>query len=419
MKKWSQALDKLSKDVKDALNVSSKGKPDAFKGTGRKLGAADPKPVPSNDNPRPSTSQPRGPSSSSRAAQAATSPYDTILKSIDDEAATSALATMLARVGDGKQQREETQESMRILRKVLINVVADPENDKFRTLRLANGKIQNYVARPAGAQDLLVACGFSVQMEDPDDAMLVIRSDVARERAGLMRRVVRVIETLLGIKAETTTMRGTGMGTASVNGDELDARDAGDATGGATRLTDCQEAPTGSVSAVTVAGRPTSLELPAAVEGDCLPPEFYEQSLAEVQSLYRHNQQRLEQSKVLMTKAQREKLRLGGKTVSSKPVVRVRIRAPDGVKIVGDFQRQESLQSLFTWLAACLDERIVEFDLVTPPPERRSVGQSRFDAEKTICDVLTGGCAGDVTLNLVLIDGEGGRRELGFPIFNV
>jgi len=399
MKKWSRALDKLTKDVTKALNVDSNS---SFTGAGRKLGSGDqPKPTPSN--PEPSTSQSKG--ASSRAAQAAPSPYETILRTIDDEAAAAAVGTTLARVdAGGKQQREETQESMRILRKVLMNVVADPDNEKVRMLRMANSKIARFVVDPPGAQALLVACGFVVQTDNSGDAMLVIPSDVAREQVGLMRCVVRVIETLLGIKAETTT-RTTTTAATGVRGEEI----AG--TAGLQASTNRQE---GGAATVVFDGRPTALELPTAVENADLPPEFYQQSLAEVQQIYRHNHQRLEQSKVLMTKAQREKLR-AGKSVVTTSVVRVRVRAPDGAKIVGDFERSESLQLLFSWLAACLDERIVEFDLVTP--ERRPIGDWRFDAEKTIRDVLAGGSAGDVTLNLVITGG--GERGVGTPIFKL
>lgn len=407
MKKWSRALDKLTKDVTKALNVNSNS---SFAGEGRKLGSGDqPKPTPSN--PDPSTSQSKG-ASSSRAAQAAPSPYETILRTIDDEAAAAAVGTMLARVdAGGKQQREETQESMRILRKVLSNVVADPDNEKVRTLRLANGKIARFVVDPPGAQALLVACGFVVQTDNSGDAMLVIPSDVAREQAGLMRRVVRVIETLLGIKAETTTWTRTTTAAAAATGVRGE-REGRAGAAGVQASTDRQE---GGAATVVVDGRPTALELPTAVENADLPPEFYQQSLAEVQQMYRHNQQRLEQSKVLMTKAQREKLR-AGKSVATTSVVRVRVRAPDGAKIVGDFERSESLQLLFSWLAACLDERIVEFDLVTP--ERRPIGDWRFDAEKTIRDVLAGGSAGDVTLNLVIAGGR--ERGVGSgPIFKL
>jgi hypothetical protein len=384
MKKWAQ---KLSRDVKETLAKLDTTEP-KFSGTGRRLGDAGPsRPVVPPDAPNPSTS----------AETKKASPYDAILRSIgkDDHGCVSALATMLEGIDKGKREREETQEILTVLRKILCNVIADPGNDKVRSLRLANAKIDRCVVRPKGARELLMGCGF-YELNDTADAVaepcLVMSRDVARDRLSLMRRVVRVIETLLGIQPEP--------------------ENASNPAAQVTRVTPKTTEPSETVEVPGDGRRNTVLELPSAVEDADLPDEFYQQSLSELRRLYRHNRELLDQSKVLMTKAMRDKL--AGSEKLSKARVRVRVRAPEAIKVVGDFHSYETLHVLFSWVSECLDERIVEFDLVTPPPERRSVGDLRFDAKCTIRDVFG---AGDVTLNLVINGGEGVRG--GGPTFKV
>ena len=382
MKKWTQ---KLAREVKETFNLE----PKFPAGQGRRLGGGEPGP-----------SQPSGPAAARRPLDSKTnatktasppiSPYEAILRSINDDTCAAALRTMLAGVDDDKRKREEIQESMRVLRKILSNVAGDPDNDKVRTLRLANAKIDRFVTKPPGARALLLGCGFTeIRVDDAvESACLVISRDLAREKASLMRRVVRVIENLLGIKPEQQNVTEPAAVTSTSNPPE-------------------SSPPIVKAGVTGNGGRNTMLELPSAVEDANLPPEFYEQSLSEVQQLYRHNQEALAQSKILMTKAQREKLRNKGVSRVEKSSVRVRVRAPEAVKIVGDFDRDEPLQALFSWVAECLNEQFLEFDLITPPPERRSIGDLRFDCSRTIRDVFGGG---DVTLNLIIIGGEVGDR---------
>ncbi len=384
MKKWAQ---KLSRDVKETLKLDPEPK---FSGSGRRLGDAGPsRPVVPPDAPNPSTSAVTAKKAGGSNVEA--SPYHAILRSIKDDGCVSALATMLGGVDRGGHGREETQESLMVLRRILSNVIADPANDKVRTLRLANAKIDRYVVRPEGARELLASCGFN-EVHDAssavEEAFLVISHDTARDRLGLMRRVVRVIETLLGIQPAPKNASEPGAATPHV------ARESTE--------------PSSTVKVTGDGWRNTMLELPSVVEDADLPEEFYQQSLSELQKLYRHNREVLEQSKLLMTKAMRDKLEKRGGEKLGKSRVRVRVRAPEAIKVVGDFDRDETLQALFSWVAECLHDRIVEFDLVTPPPERRSVGDLRFDAKCTIRDVFG---AEDVTLNLVINGGEDARGD--------
>ena len=163
--------------------------------------------------------------------------------------------------------------------------------------------------------------------------------------------------------------------------------------------------------------RHTTLELPTGVRDADLPPEFYEPSVAEVRMMYRQTMERMEQRTRLMTSAQRKRLEQGRvrDTARGDVCIRVRVRAPEGVKVVGYFDGREGVQALFLWVSACLNDDVVEFDLVGP--DRKSIGERRFDAGVTMRDV----CGGDdVTLNLVVNRAPGtGATGVARPTFTL
>lgn len=68
-----------------------------------------------------------------------------------------------------------------ILIKLLSNVLADPADEKKRSVRLENPKIKQAVVAPRGAMDLMVAAGF-VQR----DGLLVLEgSDISKVQTAL------------------------------------------------------------------------------------------------------------------------------------------------------------------------------------------------------------------------------------------
>ena len=50
------------------------------------------------------------------------------------------------------------------IQKYLGNVYRDPEQDKFRTIRLSNGAFQQRVAAFTGSIEILELCGFQVHL---------------------------------------------------------------------------------------------------------------------------------------------------------------------------------------------------------------------------------------------------------------
>ena len=88
-------------------------------------------------------------------------------------------------------------ETLTVLGKVLVNLAAQPLNDKFRKLRVTNAKINKAVVEVDGAEPLLVAVGFVrdgsnefLQMEERVSAGL--SAEAVSERARMALDVLAV-----------------------------------------------------------------------------------------------------------------------------------------------------------------------------------------------------------------------------------
>lgn len=351
MKKWANK-------VKKGLGIEEQ----SFSGQGRKLGGKSPEPARNQQQEsRPVSSgvvQARKVDVGSRSASSNVQPQQSLVGQPSRQLCNDfpdvykALQQVL---GDSNRN-----EALRMLHRVLSNILKDPKEQKVRRLRLQNAKIQESIVNCDGGIELLQACGFEIVFEQPesqsDDTevkeegflVLPVSSDEhGQDGLQVVRAAVSEIGSILRLPAAGAPQ------TAVKSKPEFNSRPPDD--------------------------RHTVLELPTPVEAD-VPDWFFEQSSQEVKALYVENRKKLEQSKVLMTRAMREKLDKRNR----KPPVAVfvvKVRAPEGTRIRGDFNPNEPIQALFAWVADCLADPMLEFDLVMP--DRRKLGDSRFE-EKSI-----------------------------------
>ena len=99
----------------------------------------------------------------------------------------------------------------------------------------------------------------------------------------------------------------------------------------------------------------------------------YERSGAELKAQAKEERKRREEDAVLMTKAQREALKLkragGAPSRQRGGALRLRVRRPDGTVFEAQFRgEEESLVDVYAWAAEVLG--VDTFLLVTPPPGR-------------------------------------------------
>lgn len=347
MKKWANK-------VKKGLGIEEQ----SFSGQGRKLGGKSTEPPRDQQQPSGSASggglQARKTQVGSKSASTSVQPHQPLIGQPSQNVCQDfpdvykALQQVL-----GDSNRAET---LRMLHRVLINILNDPKEQKVRRLRMQNAKIQENIVNCDGGIELLQACGFEIVFEQAESQS----DDTEAKEEGFL---------VLPISSDDQLHDGLQAVRAAVSEISSILRlPAGGTPQAAVRSK-------GEINTSPPEDRHTVLELPTPVEVD-MPDWFFEQSSQEVRALYVENRKKLEQSRVLMTRAMREKLEKRNKKPPAAIFV-VKVRAPEGTRIRGDFNPNEPIQALFAWVADCLKDPMLEFDLVMP--DRKKLGESRFE----------------------------------------
>lgn len=349
MKKWANK-------VKKGLGIEEQ----SFSGQGRKLGGKSPEPPRNQQQQQPSGSAPGGGlqarkvEAGKKSARTNVQPQEPLIGQTSQR-----LCQDFPDVHKALQQvlsDSNRAETLRMLHRILSNILNDPKEQKVRRLRLQNAKIQENIVNCDGGIELLQSCGFEIVFEQPES-----QSDDTEAKE----------EGFLALPISSDEHGQDGLQVVRVVVSEI---------GSILRLPAVGVPQTGARSKIELNRRPpenrhTVLELPTPVEVD-MPHWFFEQSSQEVRALYVENRKKLEQSKVLMTRAMREKLEKRNQKPPAAIFV-VKVRAPEGTRIRGDFNPNEPIQGLFAWVADCLTDPMLEFDLVMP--DRRKLGDSRFE----------------------------------------
>ncbi|KAJ0095668.1 hypothetical protein Patl1_15505 [Pistacia atlantica] len=89
--------------------------------------------------------------------------------------------------------------SVEVVRKLLGNVVKEPENAKFRRIRMSNPKIREAVSEVVGAVELLEFVGFELKEEGGE--MWAVMEVPDEERVGLIGKVVELLLDLKKVEA--------------------------------------------------------------------------------------------------------------------------------------------------------------------------------------------------------------------------
>ncbi|KFB43213.1 AGAP006391-PA-like protein [Anopheles sinensis] len=122
--------------------------------------------------------------------------------------------------------------------------------------------------------------------------------------------------------------------------------------------------------------------LPSQVKRSNLPPDFFRVSPEEIKREQQLRTEALEQAQILKTKAMREKEEL--RTINRYKFSLIRIRFPNGVYLQGTFNVYEKLSQVYDFVHSCLMHESAEFTLVSP-------GGQKFDdqelQEKSLYDL--------------------------------
>ncbi|XP_055630099.1 UBX domain-containing protein 6 [Toxorhynchites rutilus septentrionalis] len=108
--------------------------------------------------------------------------------------------------------------------------------------------------------------------------------------------------------------------------------------------------------------------LPSQVRKTTLPPDFFRVSLEEIKREQQLRSDALEQAQILKTKAMREKEEL--RVIGRYKFSLIRIRFPNGVYLQGTFNVYEKFSQVCEFVQSCLMHEASEFVLVSPTGQR-------------------------------------------------
>lgn len=228
--------------------------------------------------------------------------------------------------------------SMDVILKLLKNVVREPENGKFRKIRMGNPKIKEAIGDVVGAVELLECVGF--KLNEDGEEMWAVMDIPSKEQLGLIQGAISLLEPQ---NVEETPS------TAPAKVDE---------PADEPKEIDRQIRVFFSVPESTA----------AKIE---VPDSFYNLSREELKREADMRKKRIEESRLLIPRSYKEKQAKAARKRFMKTVIRVQF--PDGVVLQGIFLPSEPTAALYEFVSSALKEQSLEFELLHPVLVKRRV----------------------------------------------
>ncbi|XP_073147840.1 plant UBX domain-containing protein 2 [Henckelia pumila] len=227
--------------------------------------------------------------------------------------------------------------SMEVVMKLFKNVVADPENAKFRKIRLGNPKIKEAIGDVQGGIELLECIGF--ELKEEGEEMWLTMEIPSEDQLVLLKNAISLLDPKKDEELPSTAP-------AKIEEDLQPQK------------VDKQVRVFFSV--------PESVA--AKIE---LPDSFYSLSALELKREAEMRKKKLEDSKLLIPKSYREKQAKAAKKRYKRTVIRVQF--PDGVVLQAFFSPSELTGALYEFVSSALKEPSLEFELLHPVLVKRRV----------------------------------------------
>ncbi|CAK8579615.1 unnamed protein product [Lathyrus sativus] len=233
--------------------------------------------------------------------------------------------------------------SVDIVLKLLRNIVKEPENVKFRKIRLSNPKIKEAVAEVSGGVELLSFLGFVLKEENGETWALM--EVPAEEKIGLIKKAIVLLEPQL---VKDPPKKESLVSTASVE-----------------KVADVEPKKIDRQVKVFFA---VSESVAAKIE---LPDSFYKRSVDEVRRDAELRRKKFEESQLLIPKSLKEKQAKAAKRRYTRTIIRIQF--PDGIVLQGLFAPWEPTTALYEFVSSALKEQGLEFELMHPVVVQRRV----------------------------------------------
>ncbi|XP_073065880.1 plant UBX domain-containing protein 2 [Primulina eburnea] len=229
--------------------------------------------------------------------------------------------------------------SIEVVMRLFKNVVADPENAKFRKIRLGNPKIKEAIGDVPGGIELLECIGFELKEEGAE--MWLTMEVPSEDQLGLVKKAISLLDPKKDEELPST---------APAKIDE-----------------DLQPQKVKVDRQVRV-----FFSVPESVAAKIeLPDSFYNLSALELKREAEMRKKKLEDSKLLIPKSYREKQAKSTKKRYKRTVIRVQF--PDGVVLQAIFSPSELTGALYEFVSSALKEPSLEFELLHPVLVKRRV----------------------------------------------
>ncbi|CAA0841407.1 Plant UBX domain-containing protein 2 [Striga hermonthica] len=231
--------------------------------------------------------------------------------------------------------------SKEVVFRLLKNVVKEPDNAKFRKIRMGNPKIKEAVGDAPGGIELLECVGFDLREENGE--MWLVMDDPCREHLGLVETVISLLDPNSVKELPPVAVKKVEqllVAPAKVEEETIEPKQV-----------DRQIRVFFSV--------PESVA--AKIE---LPDSFYNLTAEELKRETDTRKKKLEESKLLIPKSYREKQAKAAKKRYKKTVIRIQF--PDGVVLQAIFSPCESTGAIYEFVSNALKDPSLEFNLQHP-----------------------------------------------------
>lgn len=229
--------------------------------------------------------------------------------------------------------------SVDVVLRLLRNIAKEPENPKFRRIRMGNPKIREAIGEVAGGIELLEEVGFELKEEDGE--MWAVMDTPSEERVLMLKDSVSLME-----QAKRAS---------SVKVDEKVELEKA-----------VEESEPKIIDRQTKVFFSVSESVAARIE---LPDSFYKLSAEEVRREAEMRRKKMAESQLLIPKSYKEKQAQAARKRYTRSIIRIQF--PDGVVLQGVFSPKEPTSALYKFVSSALKQEGLEFELIHPVPVKR------------------------------------------------
>ncbi|KAL1219507.1 Plant UBX domain-containing protein 2 [Cardamine amara subsp. amara] len=232
-----------------------------------------------------------------------------------------------------------TESSIDVLLRLFKNILKEPENAKFRKIRMSNAKIKEAIGDVPGGVELLEFVGF--ELKEENDEIWAVMEVPGEDQCQLINKVVGILENR---KIETS------------------------------------ESSSAQVVAVEEPVAPKKIDreirvffsvsenLASRIE---VPDSFYSLSADEIKREADLRRKKIAESQLLIPRSYKEKQAKAARRRYKRSMIRVQF--PDGVVLQGVFAPWEPTIALYEFVSSALKEPSLQFDLLDPVLVKRRV----------------------------------------------